>query len=72
MTTIREELVNVALDRARVFNVLYDDIKRFKFRRQTVLVDKSFTKDETNRAVIRLDELSDKAIYNDGRNKKSL
>ena len=72
MTSIREELVSAAIHRAYAltdYNIQYTLKKQHEFRQQTVLADKSLTKDEKSFAVKRLNKDFDgyKIIFNKGK-----
>ena len=72
MTSIRKELVNAAIHRAYAlldFNIQDTMEKRHKFKKQTILADKSLTKDEKLYAIKSLSKDFDdfKILYNEGR-----
>jgi len=71
MAAIRNELVQAVITRAYAltdYNVHNDLDKRHEFRKQTVLADKSLTKDEKSKAIEILVETYDfyKVLYNEG------
>ncbi|RIA79749.1 hypothetical protein C1645_882530, partial [Glomus cerebriforme] len=71
MTTIRKEVVSVAINRAYAlvdFNIQDNLEKQNKFLQQTVLADKSLTKDEKSYAIKRLNKNFDyyKILNNEG------
>ena len=71
MSAIREELVTAALNRsiALIDYKIYDNFhKAHEFRQQTILDDKSLTKDEKTEAIRELTEIYDrnKVRYNEG------
>src|SRR5438034_83510 len=71
MSTIREEVVQTALNRsiALVDTNIHNNIhKHFEFRKRTLLADKSLTKDEKTEAIRTISKTYDKAkvLYNEG------
>jgi hypothetical protein len=71
MTSIREELVNTAIDRACAltnYNIHDTLDKQFEFRQQIILADKSLTKDEISYAIKILNKYFDfyKILFNIG------
>src|ERR1044071_6631224 len=71
MSAIREELVYAALNRsaALIDFKIYDNFhKQHEFRQQTILDNKSLTKDEKTEAMIRLTKVYDrnKIRFNEG------
>ena len=71
MSVIRKELINAVFDRAsNLINYnIHDDIhKQHEFKKQTVLADKSLTKDEKTEAIriMNKDYDRDKIIKNEG------
>src|SRR5436309_8633476 len=71
MSAIREELVYAATFRAHhlINSDIYDDLhKQHEFKKQTVLTDKSLTKDEKTEAIRLLNKTYDlnKVLHNDG------
>jgi hypothetical protein len=59
MTSIREELIHAKINKAYVltdYNIQDTLYKRFEFRQQTILADKSLTKDEISYAIKMLNE----------------
>ena len=71
MTSIRKELVEVAINRAYALvdiNIQNTLEKQHKFKKQTILADKSLTKDEKSYAVKLLNKDFDyhKILYNEG------
>src|SRR3954467_8553849 len=71
MSTTRNELINVALNRANTlidYNI-HDDIhKQHEFKKQTILADNSLTKNATTEAIKILNKTYDrnKIMKNDG------
>ena len=54
MSAIRQEVISAALNRAFALsdtNIHNDIHKHFKFQKQTLLADKSLTKDEKTKAI---------------------
>ena len=71
MSAIRREVVQAALNRSYAlldYNIYNDFHKRFEFRRQTVLADKSLTEDEKTEAIKIISQTYDRAKvnYNEG------
>src|ERR1043165_3060032 len=71
MSAIREEFVDAALNRSKALldYKIYDDFhKRHEFRQQTILDDKSLTKDEKTEAIRRITKTYDrsKVWHNEG------
>ena len=71
MAAIRNELVQAAINRAYAltdYNIHNDLDKRYEFRKQTVVADKSLTKDEKSEAIKKLieDYDYDKVFWNEG------
>ena len=71
MSTIREEVVQTALNRSFALsdtNIHNDIHKNFEFRKQTLLTDKSLTKDEKTEAIKTISKTYDRAkiLYNSG------
>ena len=63
MSTIREESVNAAINRAHALidTNIHDDIhKEYEFQKQTVLADNSLTKDEKAYAIKEFDKVYDR------------
>src|SRR4051794_10729421 len=71
MSAIRKELVTAAFNRSAAFidyNIHNNFHKRHEFRQQTILADKSLTKDETTEAMKLLNKTYDrnKVNFNSG------
>ncbi len=71
MSAIRKEVVQVAINRAFALldiNIHNDIHKHFEFKKQTLLADKSLTKDEKTEAIRRISKTYDqqKILYNSG------
>src|SRR6266498_5607691 len=71
MAVIRYDLVYNAIKRADAltdYNIHNNLDKRYEFRKQTILADKSLTKDEKSVAIKTLTESYDhfKVLYNEG------
>jgi hypothetical protein len=71
MTEIREELINTVINRAYAltnYNIQNTLEKQFEFRKKTILVDKSLTKNEKPYAIKWLNKDFDyyKLLYNEG------
>src|SRR3954454_5216060 len=71
MSAIRRELVQAAFNRSAAlidFSIHNDMHKRHEFRQQTILDDKSLTKDETTEAIKKLNQTYDrnKVLNNEG------
>ena len=71
MSATRKEVVKAALNRSFALldtNIHNDIHKQFEFRKQTLLTDKSLTKDEKTEAIRILNEAYDynKVLHNEG------
>src|SRR6266496_1162701 len=71
MSDIRKEVVRVALRRSRAlidYSIHTNFHKQIEFRKQTVLADKSLTKDEKTEAIRTINKTydKDKILYNSG------
>ncbi|RIA91950.1 hypothetical protein C1645_821307 [Glomus cerebriforme] len=71
MTTIRMKLVSAACRRARAlidYKILNNSEKRHEFRQQTILADKSLTKDEKLEAIkwLNIDFDKNRILFNEG------
>src|SRR5437016_11894629 len=75
MSSIRNELVNVAINRTYRLtdsNIYNDSHKRYEFRKQTVLADNSLTEDEKIEAIKLLNKNYNKSRVNKNKGTKRI